>query len=62
MVCGIFAGIINVFADEGNLEYKVVSNLNGNIDYINSKITGTVDISKTVTNSQLKLKEGTTNT
>ena len=62
MVFGVFVGTTNVFANEGNLEHKVVSNLVGKVSGTHSKVTGTVDISKTVSNSSLKLKEGTANT
>lgn len=62
MVFGIYASTTNVFAEEGNLERKVISNLSSEIGWFDGKITGTVDISQVVSNSQLKLKEGTANT
>lgn len=62
MMFSVFAGTTSVFADEGELKNKVISNLSSEIGWFDGKITGTVDISKTVSNTPLKLKEGTNNT
>src|SRR3712207_1143759 len=62
MVVGVFASTSSVFAEDGNLEYFVDSKLTAKISGLNSKVSGTVDISKTVFNKPLELQVGTTNT
>lgn len=61
MVVGVFASTSSVFAEDGNLEYFVDSKLTAKISGLNSKVSGTVDISKTVFNKPL-LQVGATNT
>ncbi|MCB6983371.1 hypothetical protein LI068_07015 [Peptostreptococcus anaerobius] len=61
MLVGVFASTSSVFAEDGNLKYLVDSNLTAKISGLNSKVSGTVDISKTVSNKPLELQEGTTN-
>lgn len=61
MVVGVFASTSSVFAEDGNLEYLVDSKLTAKISGLNSKVSGTVDISKTVFNKPL-LQVGATNT
>ncbi|MDD7513469.1 MAG: hypothetical protein PUK14_06260 [Clostridiales bacterium] len=56
MMFGIFVGTTSVFADEG---HKVVSNITSTGVGQFSKISGTVDLNKTVNMSELKLVEGT---
>ena len=62
MVVGVFASTSSVFAEDGNLEYFVDSKLTAKISGLNSKVSGTVDISKTVSNKPLELQVGATNT
>ena len=61
MLVGVFASTSSVFAEDGNLKYLVDSNLTAKISGLNSKVSGTVDISKTVSNKPLELQEGSTN-
>ena len=48
---GVMAGTTQAFAAEGQLVYKVDSQLNVSGSFFLKKITGTVDVSKTVTAS-----------
>lgn len=61
MLVGVFASTSSVFAEDGNLEYFVDSKLTAKISGLNSKVSGTVDISKTVFNKPL-VQVGATNT
>lgn len=61
MVFGIFASATSIFAEEGNPENKVISNLTVSGHGKFSRIRGTVDLSKTVSMGELRLIEGTDN-
>lgn len=55
---GVMAGTTQAFAAEGQLVYKVDSQLNVSGSFFLKKITGTVDVSKTVTASPVTQIEG----
>ena len=40
MMFSVFAGTTSVFADEGGLKHKVISNLSSEIGWFDGKITG----------------------
>lgn len=63
MVLVMFAGTTVAFADDSNLEYKVVSNLKVNKNWMGIKtgISGTVNLDKTINATTAKPVEGTTN-
>ena len=50
MLLAVFAST-SVFA-QGGIEKKVESKLDGTISFINSRISGTVNVSKTIGNSE----------
>lgn len=58
MLLAVFAST-SVFA-QGGIEKKVESKLDGTISFINSRILGTVNVSKTIGNSELELVSGDT--
>lgn len=58
MLLAVFAST-SVFA-QGGIEKKVESKLDGTISFINSRISGTVNVSKTIGNSELELVSGDT--
>lgn len=61
MVFGISASVTGVFANEGNLEYKVVSDLKVDKNWLGIKtgISGKVNLNNTITASPVEKVEGT---